>query len=258
MTTSSAPVTSAVPADSPPPNRYASSPARPRVILWWGIGLLAGVALIGLIIALFGGAHGGTPPWQAIDQWWRDVIGGRPGDELLLVSQAFDWLGHAPGAFAPLLVPMAVLLVLRHWRSALYVLSSYILMSLLTQGVKKLVGRARPLDPLVDAGLLDFGSFPSGHAATIGMLLIVVAAVVTPSLWRKLWWVVGGLFVAGMLWQRIMVGAHWASDAVAGAAVGAAAALIAWYLFYPAIRRDFDRSRSVAAADAGSMSIAST
>jgi membrane-associated phospholipid phosphatase len=60
-------------------------------------------------------------------------------------------------------------------------------------------------------------AFPSGHAMHVGAL--VSAATVLPATTRNLVWALG----AGLVLTRVVLLAHWASDVVAGLALGALA-----------------------------------
>ena len=95
--------------------------------------------------------------------------------------------------------------------------------------IKIMVGRARPrhfetLGPYhFDApGLTSaFQSFPSGHSTTAGAAAILFLLLIPRLRWV---WVALGLWIAA---SRIVVGAHYPSDAVAGFAYGAT---FAWLL----------------------------
>ncbi|MCF1474066.1 phosphatase PAP2 family protein [Agrobacterium vitis] len=95
--------------------------------------------------------------------------------------------------------------------------------------LKRALGRARP-DQFTDAGAFDFlpfansarfESFPSGHATTIGALMMI-AALIAPR--YRLGFAIAALWL-GM--TRVMVGAHYPSDVVAGLGFGAWFAWIA-------------------------------
>jgi undecaprenyl-diphosphatase len=115
--------------------------------------------------------------------------------------------------------------------------------SLVVTLIKRLVGRARPrhLDTLgpfefrpvaLDA---SFAGFPSGHATTA--FAVAMALGFFAPRWRIALFA-GAALVAG---SRIMVGAHYPSDVIAGAALGLAGA---WF-----VRRWFARAGIVFAVD---------
>lgn len=89
--------------------------------------------------------------------------------------------------------------------------------------IKNIVGRPRPLGPLIqEVGL----SFPSGHAATgtviYGLLGYIVWRYMTHKPWARVLVAITtvGLIAATGL-SRVYLGVHYPSDVVAGWAVGA-------------------------------------
>ncbi|MBC8262695.1 MAG: phosphatase PAP2 family protein [Anaerolineales bacterium] len=70
----------------------------------------------------------------------------------------------------------------------------------------------------------DEHSFPSGHAARLG-----VAAVFGPLLWPGWGWFfpLGALLVA---WARVALGVHYVLDVVVGLAIGGVCALAIWWV----------------------------
>jgi undecaprenyl-diphosphatase len=100
--------------------------------------------------------------------------------------------------------------------------------SLFTTIVKRFIGRARPYVDMMGNPFdyrpfvwrSDFASMPSGHATTA-----VAAAVAIGLLWprlRPLLWVYALMILA----SRVLLTAHYPSDVVAGAVVGAAGAYL--------------------------------
>ena len=95
---------------------------------------------------------------------------------------------------------------------------------------KRLIGRARPIhfeelgafyfQPLSNA---SFASFPSGHSTTSGAFLAAIAiffpALRFPALVLAIW----------LGFTRVLVGAHYPSDVLAGLAFGA------WYAYFTAL-----------------------
>ncbi|WP_198928681.1 lipid A 1-phosphatase LpxE [Rhizobium sp. AC44/96] len=102
-----------------------------------------------------------------------------------------------------------------------YLLTSIALSGLVANLLKRLIGRARP-EHFQEYGIFSFSplsghsfeSFPSGHATTIGAFFAAFA-LLFPR-YRI-------AFLACALWlgmTRVMVGAHYPSDVIAGLALG--------------------------------------
>ncbi|MGE4165452.1 MAG: phosphatase PAP2 family protein [Xanthobacteraceae bacterium] len=100
--------------------------------------------------------------------------------------------------------------------------------SLFATIVKRLIGRARPyiggsLDPSYFSPLVwrsEFAAMPSGHATTA-----VAAAVAISTLWpraRTVAWIYALLIMA----SRVVLTAHYVTDVLAGAIVGAAGVIL--------------------------------
>ena len=94
---------------------------------------------------------------------------------------------------------------------------------LITDLVKWIVGRSRPPLFLTEGSLsfhpLSTGylhvSFPSGHATTVAAATVVVVLISRRAA------IAVGLFAVAIAVSRVAVGAHYPSDAIAGAFVGA-------------------------------------
>ena len=118
---------------------------------------------------------------------------------------------------------------------AIYFFAAVAVSGIVAQIVKHLVGRARPVLFAVD-GPFSFhplavtnvlASFPSGHT-TSAFAAAVALGYMRPS-WR--WWLLGCALLIGV--SRVLVGAHYPSDVVGGAALGSATSLT--------LARDFAR-----------------
>lgn len=122
-------------------------------------------------------------------------------------------------------------LTLAKWMSACaYIFLSVGVSGLIAAILKRLIGRARPVhfdeigafafQPLSDA---SYASFPSGHSTTAGALFAAIAiffpALRIPALILGVW----------LGFTRILVGAHYPSDVIAGLAFGA------WYAYFSAL-----------------------
>lgn len=114
---------------------------------------------------------------------------------------------------------------------ASYVLISVAVSGLISNIIKRAIGRPRP-ELFGDQGLFsfnpfvhnsDFESFPSGHATTCGALWTALALLFPPLRWPIL---LVGLYLAS---TRVFVGAHYPSDVLVGFGWGM------WFAFFVAI-----------------------
>ena len=147
-----------------------------------------------------------------------------------LANPVFDWLmpklaGHP--LFLPGSLAAALLLVWKGGRRGrLFVLCLALTLpvadGLVTNTIKKLVGRPRPCIALADARVLigcsDSGSLPSGHAANW-----FAATLVAFIFYRRSWRVMVPA-AATIAFSRVYNGVHYPSDVVAGAILGAGSA----------------------------------
>jgi len=125
----------------------------------------------------------------------------------------------------------------------LFLFTSIAVSGLLTDAIKPLVGRLRP-KMLFEAGLYSFepfrigyeyNSFPSGHATTI-FALAAALALFFPR-WRLPLFTLAA--IVGL--SRIIVGAHYLSDVLAGAWVG----VVTVFLLMMLVRRRGWRVRGI-------------
>ncbi|GAA2009346.1 phosphatase PAP2 family protein [Microbacterium ulmi] len=155
-----------------------------------------------------------------VDDAWNTLLAAWWSPAAERISRVLDVLGS--GWISIVIVPLggaaALVAVRRPW-SAAYFLVSATASAGVVQVLKHTFGRARPEEILV---VSDFGSFPSGHVAN-ATTLAIAALVLFPRLWVA---VVGGLWIAGMAFSRTYVHAHWLSDTIGGALIGAGVALV--------------------------------
>ncbi|PTE12280.1 phosphoesterase [Mesorhizobium helmanticense] len=164
---------------------------------------------------------------------WRD----RWPNGFVAVANGFTSFGLGGWYLIPplvLFVPANLLdwrALSRRWRMvaynwtcfAFFVLSAAGLSGLTVTVLKHVFGRSRPV---MDMGLLSFrpfefdpyfASFPSGHATNVGMLAAVVF-LLSPA-WGKYVVLPLTMWIAA---TRIVVGAHYPSDTIAGFGLGIA------------------------------------
>ncbi|HWR85456.1 MAG TPA: phosphatase PAP2 family protein [Rhodoglobus sp.] len=192
-----------------------------------GVGILLVLAL-GALVALR------TSPLE-LDAEWMDEIVEHRGPVWEIPSQLMNFLGG--GWFSVFAVPLGLgilLVMLRKPWSALFLVLTLAVSAGLVQVLKSLFGRARPEQILVTA---DFGSFPSGHTANAATLAVVFGLLA----WRWWVWAIGALYVVLMALSRTYLGAHWVTDTVAGALLGAAVAILVWAPFAVKLRSEWSR-----------------
>ncbi|WP_430646749.1 phosphatase PAP2 family protein [Agromyces sp. GXS1127] len=141
------------------------------------------------------------------------------------VALALDVLGG--GLLSNVVFPIVIAAALLVWRrpwAALYFGVAALASAGVTRLVKVTVGRVRPEDILVHP---DFGSFPSGHSSAAALIATALGLI-----FMRTWvWVAGIAWTVLMMLSRMYLGAHWLSDTVGGALVGAGAALVVWAPF---------------------------
>jgi undecaprenyl-diphosphatase len=128
-------------------------------------------------------------------------------------------------------IAAVALVALRQPMFAVFVVVVRVATQLLSSGLKTAVGRHRPLVAHPVATWHGY-SFPSGHAAGAASVYVPLALIVVirlrPSRWR---WVVAasaGTACLAVAASRVLLGAHYPSDVLAGLVLGTAVTAAAW------------------------------
>jgi undecaprenyl-diphosphatase len=197
------------------------------ILVGLGLALIAVSALWGVVIAA-----GIVSEPNAVDVWWSGVATAMRSPVTVAVALGLNLLGR--GLVASVVVPVVlvvVLLVARRPASALALVVAVAVTWGVTRVLKSVVARDRPEDMLVES---DLGSYPSGHASNAAALATVFFLVLKPVSAR----IVAVLYIVAMMWSRTLLGAHWATDVVAGVLVGAGIAMVVVALNTPLRRRE--------------------
>jgi membrane-associated phospholipid phosphatase len=180
-------------------------------------GLLATVPVFGLLIAQTSVGRLDERAFEAINglgpgpQWLWDVLDPHTRNYVALIG-----LGIALAAAT-------------HWQRIPAVFARVMGSALLSWGLLEAVysvyDRPRPEEVVANASLnghswAHLNSFPSGHMA-ITAALAVALALAFPRLRTVLWG-----YVAAVAFTRVMFGAHFPGDVIAGTALGTASALL--------------------------------
>jgi len=163
-------------------------------------------------------------PWAVRTPWAVDA------------SRFLETIGRFRVSFWVAAVTVVVLLVLRRWRLAAGVALLAALAPLVTDWIKVVVGRARPVweDPL---GAEPTFSYPSGHA-TGGLAVyagcgLALALVLRSPRWAWAVAVVSTVLGLSIGVSRVVLGLHWPSDVVGGWCVALAVAGVLVALLHP-------------------------
>jgi undecaprenyl-diphosphatase len=188
------------------------------------------VLLLGTLV------HLRWPPLQSSDEAIDTAIHRWALQSPLAVDAArrLQWIGDTGTATVAVVVTVVILLIARRWWLALTVAVIGAFAPLLTNVIKPIVDRPRPvwIEPFE---VIDQPSFPSGHA-TGGIAVWMVCGIAIASLLRDpslgalvaLPFVLLG-FAIGL--SRLVLGVHWPSDVVAGWAVAVCVTCAAGALF---------------------------
>ena len=168
---------------------------------------------------------------RSVAQGLNDLVADRGSvvEALTVVSR----LGGRPFMLWLVAVPVALLLIRRRTRLAVYLVVTGVGALLLDPALKAAVGRLRPVveDPVATA---PGNSFPSGHAlgsmVVYGALTLVFLAAVAPR-WRKAFIAVPVLIVLAVGFTRVALGVHYLSDVLAGWLLGLGWLSITAYAF---------------------------
>jgi membrane-associated phospholipid phosphatase len=196
-----------------------------------GVAAAALAALAAIAWVVFGSAGGAGADREALN-WIRAHT---PAVALQWLAAVSDL--HRPrGIVAATAVALALLLWRRERIAALWLLCVVAGGAALNDALKHAVQRARPGEAALALAKTDF-SFPSGHAANSTLLygalaLLFISRVPSRALRGLLWSTVVAV-VATVAASRLVLGAHYPSDVLAGAALA-----IAWLaLCVVALRR---------------------
>jgi membrane-associated phospholipid phosphatase len=177
------------------------------------------------------------PAVQAVDDAvWR-FAGDIRNTPTTLVAEVLSWLGSGQVNWPLRVCALLLLAWRRHWLRAAAFTLAVVTSELLIGVLKSWLDRPRPLGNLIET---TGASFPSGHAiatAVTAVGLVLVLARPGPSRWR--WEVNAVLFTSVMALSRVYLRAHWLSDTVAGALLGAGLAL-GWPAVLMALRHQRD------------------
>jgi len=184
----------------------------------WALGLWAVAAAVFVIIAI----PALRDLAQSVDDWFWDLAVETEWQPAVLMAKALRIIGSG-WVMVPFEIAVGIwlfsrrrLMAIAFWFAAIAATDAIVWIS------KVLYDRSRPPDALVST---TGDSFPSGHSATAAVVaigLVLVFASISKSRWH--WFAVAAGWAMVMAASRVYLRAHWFTDVIAGAAVGAAVA----------------------------------
>ena len=181
---------------------------------------------------------------RAFDQavlTWMQPVAGEPRGPWWLREAALDITSLGGIAVLSLFAVATVgfLLIQKKRLSALLLTLGLVGGVTLSEGLKALFERERPPAAYQAVETLN-ASFPSGHALMSTVFYLSVAVMLArafPTKRLKTYVLGVGMTLAGLVGlTRVYLGAHWATDVLAGWCVGAAWAMALWLAAYGATR----------------------
>ena len=173
---------------------------------------------------------------------WLQPVAGEPRGPWWLHEAAADLtsLGGISVLTLFAVIAFSFLLIQRKRLSALLLVVGLIGGVGLSEGLKALFERERPPIAYQAVETLN-ASFPSGHALLSTVFYLTLGVMLTRAFPQKRFkaFVLGSAITIALLigLTRIYLGAHWASDVIAGWCAGAAWAMALWLVAYAVERR---------------------
>ncbi|KDA04997.1 phospholipid phosphatase [Microbacterium sp. CH12i] len=173
------------------------------------------MVLVGLSIVLL------ADQLPAVDSWWHSLMLASRTDAGLAIARALAVIGGVMWMIIIGLLLIVTLLSVRSPWSALTAAAAMLASETITAVMKVGFARQRPPDSLTETG---FTSFPSGHTTLAAAVAITIALLAG----RKASWILAAAWIVLMAWSRTYLAAHWLTDTLCGAVLGASVALLMW------------------------------
>jgi membrane-associated phospholipid phosphatase len=171
------------------------------------------------------GAAAALLVYFSVDPWITQLI--QQTDNLYFdwLMIAVSWVGYQYHQWTIALIAAVLLLSFRQRTEAACLLISLGSGLLLAGAIKLIIARPRPVSDLAEIYRYHSTySFPSGHVvsymAFYGFLFYLVYTRMAPSILRSALLVVFGVLIGLVSFSRVYLGAHWASDTLAGYCIG--------------------------------------
>ena len=160
---------------------------------------------------------------QRVDDLAHDLVVAAEQDVLVAAAHLLDVLGGTIASGVLVVIVAGVLAWQRRWPG----LAVWLIVTALAEGlnalIKNVYERARPPAGLVEEHTY---SFMSGHSLTAAAMAIALVLVFVPAgPQRRPWLALAVAYALLMAASRVYLRAHWLTDTLAGATVGATCAV---------------------------------
>jgi undecaprenyl-diphosphatase len=187
--------------------------ARRTVALVVGIAATVGFVIVRILVAL------DPDKPLAVDAWWHELMVSTETDPGILLAWIPSHVGNTVPMFGIVLVTVVILFWRKRRWDAANLATAIAIVVAIGAPMSYIVARVRPVDSLAESIAT---SFPSGHTAVATTFFITLAL-----LFRRWYiWATGAVWVVWMMWARTYLHAHWLSDTIGGALLGAGVALL--------------------------------
>jgi len=186
---------------------------------WWAVALWTLTAALFVVIAV----PALRDLVEPVDEWFWDLSVETEWQPAVIAAKALRIIGSG-WVMVPFEIAVGIWLFGRHRLKALaFWVASIGTSEAIVWISKVLYERPRPPDALVST---TGESFPSAHSATAAVVAIGLVLVFAPiAKNRRHWFMAAAGWATMMAASRVYLRAHWFTDVIAGAAVGAAVAV---------------------------------
>jgi membrane-associated phospholipid phosphatase len=159
---------------------------------------------------------------QRVDDWWYRLMIDIRWTPLVDISKGLSTL-FSTAVDWPVRVAVTLVIVLRRRWLALAAWVVTVAVSELCIGpIKSLLDRPRPPGSLIAT---SGASYPSGHAIASAVTAIGIVMALTTGRRRLRWMIAAVIIAAAVALSRTYLSAHWLTDVLGGALIGAGLAL---------------------------------
>lgn len=151
------------------------------------------------------------------------------------VAKTLTFIGSWKVMFPFVMIVAAYLYWKKRTMATLFWLSALAVSEALIWATKVIYARPRPPMGLVATNSYSFPSGHTGTAAAVSVGIVLLLALRGSRHWYL--WALAVTYISAIAWSRVYLRAHWLSDVVTGASLGAAVTISAFLVVALLVRR---------------------